>query len=136
MFVIGTAGHVDHGKTALINTLTGMDPDRLQEEKDRGMTIDLGFAWLKLSNETEISLIDVPGHEKFVNNMLAGIGSIDLAMLIISLEESIMPQTLEHLAILNLLNVQKGMVALTKKDLVDEEWVELVKADGVSAKAM
>ena len=88
MFVIGTAGHVDHGKTALINTLTGMDPDRLQEEKDRGMTIDLGFAWLKLSNETEISLIDVPGHEKFVNNMLAGIGSIDLAMLIISLEES------------------------------------------------
>ena len=129
MFVIGTAGHVDHGKTALINALTGMDPDRLQEEKDRGMTIDLGFAWLKLSNETEISLIDVPGHEKFVNNMLAGIGSIDLAMLIISLEESIMPQTLEHLAILNLLNVQKGMVVLTKKDLVDEEWVELVKAD-------
>tara|TARA_Y100001970_G_scaffold237900_1_gene298746 strand:+ start:46205 stop:48061 length:1857 start_codon:yes stop_codon:yes gene_type:complete len=129
LFVIGTAGHVDHGKTALINALTGMDPDRLQEEKDRGMTIDLGFAWLKLSNETEISLIDVPGHEKFVNNMLAGIGSIDLAMLIISLEESIMPQTLEHLAILNLLNVQKGMVVLTKKDLVDEEWVELVKAD-------
>ena len=117
MFVIGTAGHVDHGKTALINALTGMDPDRLQEEKDRGMTIDLGFAWLKLSNGTEISLIDVPGHEKFVNNMLAGIGSIDLAMLIISLDESIMPQTLEHLAILDLLNVQKGMVVLTKKDL-------------------
>ena len=129
MFVIGTAGHVDHGKTALINALTGMDPDRLQEEKDRGMTIDLGFAWLKLSNGTEISLIDVPGHEKFVNNMLAGIGSIDLAMLIISLDESIMPQTLEHLAILDLLNVQKGMVVLTKKDLVDDEWAELVKAD-------
>ena len=129
MFVVGTAGHVDHGKTALINAITGMDPDRLQEEKDRGMTIDLGFAWLKLPNGTEISLVDVPGHEKFVNNMLAGIGSIDLAMLVISLEESIMPQTLEHLAILNLLNVQKGIIVLTKKDLVDDEWIELVISD-------
>ena len=129
MFVVGTAGHVDHGKTALIRYLTGIDPDRLQEEKDRGMTIDLGFAWLELPNGIEISLVDVPGHEKFVNNMVAGIGSIDLAMVIVSLEESIMPQTIEHLAILNLLNVQKGIIVLTKKDLVEDEWVELVKSD-------
>ena len=89
MFVVGTAGHVDHGKSTLVRSLTGIDPDRLQEEKDRGMTIDLGFAWLTLPGGRDISIVDVPGHEKFVNNMLAGIGSIDLAMLVIAADESV-----------------------------------------------
>ena len=126
MHVIGTAGHVDHGKSTLVHALTGIDPDRLQEEKDRGLTIDLGFAWMPLSDGSEVSIVDVPGHERFVNNMLAGVGGIDLALLVVAADESVMPQTREHLAILDLLNVSRGLVAVTKRDLVDEEWLELV----------
>ena len=102
MHVIGTAGHVDHGKSTLVHALTGIDPDRLQEEKDRGLTIDLGFAWMPLSDGGEVSIVDVPGHERFVNNMLAGVGGIDLALLVVAADESVMPQTREHLAILDL----------------------------------
>src|SRR4030043_4534 len=129
MYVIGTAGHVDHGKSTLIHALTGIDPDRLPEEKEREMTIDLGFAWLKLPSGREISIIDVPGHERFINNMLAGVGGIDLALLIIAANEGVMPQTREHLAILDLLGIQRGIVVITKKDLVDEEWLGLVRMD-------
>ncbi len=129
MRVIGTAGHVDHGKSTLIHALTGIDPDRLQEEKERGMTIDLGFAWLRLPNGTEASIVDVPGHERFVHNMLAGVGGIDIALVVIAADEGIMPQTREHLAILDLLGVRNGVVALTKRDLVDDDWLELVQAD-------
>ena len=129
MFVVGTAGHVDHGKSTLVQALTGIDPDRLAEEKERGLTIDLGFAWLELPGGNEISIVDVPGHERFVNNMLAGVGGIDLAMLVVAADESVMPQTREHLAILDLLQIPRGLVALTKRDLVDEEWIELVTAD-------
>ncbi len=129
MFVVGTAGHVDHGKSTLVETLTGIDPDRLAEEKERGLTIDLGFAWLRLPDGNEVSIVDVPGHERFVNNMLAGVGGIDLALLVVAADESVMPQTREHLAILDLLRIPRGVVALTKKDLVDDEWLELVEAD-------
>ena len=129
MYVIGTAGHVDHGKSTLIEALTGIDPDRLREEKERGMTIDLGFNWLRLPNGNEVSIVDVPGHEKFVNNMLAGVGGIDLALLVVAADESVMPQTREHLAILDLLRIKRGLVAVTKKDLVDEDWQDLVVAD-------
>ena len=129
MFVVGTAGHVDHGKSTLVEALTGIDPDRLAEEKERGLTIDLGFAWLELPSGSEVSIIDVPGHERFVNNMLAGVGGIDLALLVVAADESVMPQTREHLAILDLLRIPRGLVALTKKDLVDDDWLELVAAD-------
>jgi selenocysteine-specific elongation factor len=129
MRVIGTAGHVDHGKSTLIRALTGIDPDRLQEEKERGMTIDLGFAWLTLPNGVEVSIVDVPGHERFIHNMLAGVGGIDIALLVIAADEGVMPQTREHVAILDLLGVTNGVVALTKRDLVDDEWLELVTAD-------
>src|SRR5688572_28926621 len=129
MFVIGTAGHVDHGKSALVRALTGIDPDRLQEEKDRGMTIDLGFAWLKLPGGEEVSIVDVPGHERFVKNMLAGVGGIDLAMLVVAADEGVMPQTREHLAICSLLHIQTGLVALTKADLVEADWLDLVRDD-------
>ena len=129
MFVLGTAGHVDHGKSALIQALTGIDPDRLQEEKERGMTIDLGFAWLQLPSGREVGIVDVPGHEHFIKNMLAGVGGIDLALLIVAANEGVMPQTREHLAILDLLGIKKGIVVITKKDLVDEEWLSLVKMD-------
>ena len=129
MRVVGTAGHVDHGKSTLIKALTGIDPDRLREEQERGMTIDLGFAWLKLPNGQEVSIVDVPGHERFIHNMLAGVGGIDIALLVVAADESIMPQTREHLAILDLLGIENGAVAITKVDLVDEEWLELVKAE-------
>ena len=129
MFVLGTAGHVDHGKSALVHALTGIDPDRLSQEKERGMTIDLGFAWLKLPGGQEIGIVDVPGHERFVRNMLAGAGGIDIAMVVIAANEGVMPQTREHLAILDLLGISKGVVALTKKDLVDKEWLDLVRLD-------
>src|SRR5438067_2167426 len=129
MRVIGTAGHVDHGKSTLIQALTGIDPERLREEKERGMTIDLGFAWLKLPNGQEVSIVDVPGHERFIHNMLAGIGGIDIALLVVAADEGIMPQTREHLAILDLLGVESGAVAITKADLVDQEWLELVQAE-------
>lgn len=134
MRVIGTAGHVDHGKSTLVQALTGIDPDRLKEEKEREMTIDLGFAWLKLPNEEVVSVVDVPGHEDFIRNMLAGVGGIDLALLVIAADESVMPQTREHLHILDLLNVPRGIVALTKIDLVEEEdWLELVELDVADA---
>src|SRR5579872_3312070 len=129
MRVIGTAGHVDHGKSTLIRALTGIDPDRLQEEKERGMTIDLGFAWLRLPNGQEVSIVDVPGHERFIHNMLAGVGGIDIALLVIAADEGVMPQTREHVAILDLLGISNGVVALTKRDLVDDDWLELVQAD-------
>src|SRR5512147_2561668 len=129
MFVIGTAGHVDHGKSALIQALTGIDPDRLREEKERGMTIDLGFAWLTLPSGQEVGVVDVPGHEKFIKNMLAGVGGIDLALLIVAANEGVMPQTREHLAILDLLGVERGVLVVTKSDLVDTDWLDLVSAD-------
>jgi selenocysteine-specific elongation factor len=129
MSCIGTAGHIDHGKSTLVEALTGIDPDRLAEEKTRGMTIDLGFAWLTLPNGREVSIVDVPGHEGFIKNMLAGIGGIDAALLVVAADEGVMPQTREHLAILDLLRVRRGVVALTKADLVDEEWLELVRAE-------
>jgi selenocysteine-specific elongation factor len=126
MFVLGTAGHIDHGKSVLVRALTGIDPDRLREEKERGMTIDLGFAWLELPGGQEVGIVDVPGHEHFIKNMLAGVGGIDLAMLIIAANEGVMPQTREHLAILDLLGITKGIIVITKKDLVDEELLSLV----------
>jgi selenocysteine-specific elongation factor len=129
MRVIGTAGHVDHGKSTLIRALTGIDPDRLREEKERGMTIDLGFAWLRLPGDIEVSIVDVPGHERFIHNMLAGIGGIDIALLVVAADEGVMPQTREHVAILDLLGISQGLVALTKSDLVDQDWLELVQAD-------
>ena len=129
MFVLGTAGHVDHGKSTLIHALTSIDPDRLPEEKEREMTIDLGFAWMALPSGREVSIVDVPGHERFIKNMLAGVGGIDLALLIVAANESVMPQTREHLAILDILQVKRGMVVITKTDLVDDEMVELVKAE-------
>ena len=130
MRVIGTAGHVDHGKSTLVHALTGIDPDRLKEEKEREMTIDLGFAWLKLPSGLEVSIVDVPGHEDFIRNMLAGVGGIDLALFVVAADEGVMPQTREHLAILNLLQVQDGVVALTKCDLInDPEWLELIQAE-------
>ena len=125
MYVVGTAGHVDHGKSSLVRALTGIDPDRLQEEKRREMTIDLGFAWLTLPSGREVSIVDVPGHERFIKNMLAGVGGVDLAMLVVAADESVMPQTREHLAILDLIEVTRGVVALTKADLVEEEWLEI-----------
>lgn len=132
MSCIGTAGHIDHGKSALVEALTGIDPDRLAEEKARGMTIDLGFAWLTLPNGREVSIVDVPGHEGFIKNMLAGVGGIDAALLVVAADEGVMPQTREHLAILDLLQVQRGVVALTKADLVDDEWLELVREEVVA----
>ena len=129
MYVIGTAGHVDHGKSTLVKALTGIDPDRLPQEKEREMTIDLGFAWLTLPSGREVSIVDVPGHERFIKNMLAGVGGIDLAMLVVAADESVMPQTREHLVILDILQVKRGLVVVTKADLVDEELLELVKAE-------
>ena len=129
MFVLGTAGHIDHGKSVLVHALTGIDPDRLREEKERGMTIELGFAWLKLPGGQEVGVIDVPGHERFVKNMLAGVGGIDLALLIVAANEGVMPQTREHLAILDLLGVRRGIVVITKKDLVDDDLLTLVRMD-------
>ncbi|MDE2860550.1 MAG: selenocysteine-specific translation elongation factor [Chloroflexota bacterium] len=129
MFVIGTAGHVDHGKSTLVKALTGIDPDRLREEKERGLTIELGFAWLTLPSGREVSIVDVPGHERFIRHMLAGVGGIDLALLVIAANESVMPQTREHLAILDLLRVERGLVVVAKRDLVDAEMVELVMAE-------
>jgi selenocysteine-specific elongation factor len=129
MFVLGTAGHIDHGKSLLVQVMTGIDPDRLREEKERGMTIELGFAWLKLPGGREVGIVDVPGHEHFVKNMLAGVGGIDLALLIVAANEGIMPQTREHLAILDLIGVKRGVVAVTKKDLVDEEMLTLVRME-------
>lgn len=130
MRVIGTAGHVDHGKSTLVKALTGIDPDRLKEEKERQLTIDLGFAWLTLPSGESASIVDVPGHEDFIKNMLAGVGGIDVALLVVAADEGPMPQTLEHLAILDLLEIENGLVALTKIDLIDEpDWIDLVATE-------
>lgn len=127
--VCGTAGHVDHGKTALIRALTGVDTDRLKEEKERGITIDLGFASLKLPSGQTLGVVDVPGHEKFIKNMVSGATGIDFVLLVIAADEGIMPQTREHLHICSLLGTSHGLVALTKIDLVEKDWLELVKSE-------
>jgi selenocysteine-specific elongation factor len=119
--IVGTAGHIDHGKTALVKALTGVDTDRWEEEKRRGITIDLGFAHLDLSADLRLGFIDVPGHERFVKNMLAGAAGIDLLLLVIAADESVMPQTREHFDICRLLNIREGLVVLTKSDLVEPD---------------
>ena len=130
--ILGTAGHIDHGKTALVKALTDIDTDRLKEEKERGITIELGFAHLKLPNGSTVGIVDVPGHERFVKNMVAGATGIDLVALIIAADEGVMPQTREHLEICSLLDIKHGLVILTKIDLVDKEWLNLVKDDVTS----
>lgn len=128
--VVGTAGHVDHGKSALVQALTGTHPDRLREEIERQMTIDLGFAWLTLPNGDSVGLVDVPGHRDFIENMLAGVGGMDAVLLVIAADEGVMPQTREHAAIVRLLGVERGIVVLSKADLVDDaEWLGMVEAD-------
>ena len=130
MQIVGTAGHVDHGKSTLIAALTGTHPDRLKEEQEREMTIDLGFGWMKLPSGRDIGIIDVPGHRDFIGNMLAGIGGIDLVMLVVAADEGVMPQTTEHLAIIDLLQIPKGIIVLTKIDMVDDaEWLAMVESD-------
>jgi selenocysteine-specific elongation factor len=124
--ILGTAGHIDHGKTALVKALTGVDTDRLPEEKRRGITIDLGFAPLDLVGIGTVGVVDVPGHEAFVRTMLAGASGIDAALLVVAADEGVMPQTREHLDILSLLGVTNIVVALTKRDLVDADWLPLV----------
>ncbi len=128
-FIIGTAGHIDHGKTALIRALTGIETDRLKEEQKRGITIELGFAYMDLDNGERAGIIDVPGHEKFIKNMLAGVAGIDIVLLVIAADEGVMPQTVEHLNILSLLGVSRGYIVLTKIDLVDADWLEMVEED-------
>ncbi|SFG00759.1 selenocysteine-specific elongation factor [Desulfotomaculum arcticum] len=127
--IIGTAGHVDHGKTVLVKKLTGVDTDRLKEEKERGISIELGFAYMKLPGGQTAGIVDVPGHERFIKNMLAGVGGIDLVLLVIAADEGVMPQTREHLEIIQLLQIDKGVVVITKKDLVDDEWLKMVYDD-------
>lgn len=130
MRVVGTAGHVDHGKSTLVRALTGINPDRLKEEQDREMTIDLGFAWLTLPSGERVGIVDVPGHKDFIKNMLAGVGGVDAALFVVAADEGVMPQTREHLAILDLLRVRGGVVAMTKLDAVqDHDWLDLVEAD-------
>src|SRR4030095_8526938 len=127
--IVGTAGHIDHGKTALVKALTGTDTDRLKEEKERGITIDLGFAHLALDSNTSVGFIDVPGHERFVKNMLAGVGGIDAVMLVIAADELVMPQTREHLDICSLLHIKRGLTVLTKIDAADADLVDLVEIE-------
>src|SRR5471030_1251731 len=130
--IVGTAGHIDHGKTSLVRALTGVDTDRLPEEKRRGITIELGFAPLEIDEESfsgTLGVVDVPGHDAFVRTMLAGATGVDLALLVIAADEGVMPQTREHLAILTLLGVRGGVVALTKSDLVEGDWLALVTED-------
>ena len=130
MRVIGTAGHVDHGKSTLVEALSGINPNRLAEEQSRQMTIDLGFAWLDLPDGETVGIVDVPGHRDFISNMLAGVGGIDAALLVIAADEGIMPQTREHLSILQLLDIQNIIVVLSKIDLIDDpEWLELVELE-------
>ena len=132
-FVVGTAGHIDHGKSTLITALTGIDPDRLAEEKRRGMTIDLGFAHMTLPSGREIGIVDVPGHARFMRNMLAGAQGLDAVLLVVAADEGVMPQTREHLEILDLLEMRRGIVVLTKVDLVEDEWLELVRGEVAAA---
>ena len=131
--IIGTAGHIDHGKTSLVRALTGVDTDRLPEEKRRGITIELGFAPLELDGLGTVGIVDVPGHEAFVRTMVAGASGIDVALLVIAGDEGVMPQTREHLSILSILGTRAGVVALTKCDLVDADWLALVTSDVVEA---
>jgi selenocysteine-specific elongation factor len=126
MFTIGTAGHVDHGKSTLVQALTGINPDRWEEEQRREMTIDLGFAWLTTPAGRQVSLVDVPGHERFIKNMLAGVGGLDAVLFVIAADEGIQPQTVEHRQIIDLLGLEHGLIVLTKRDLVDAEWLELM----------
>lgn len=128
-FIIGTAGHVDHGKTALIRALTGRETDNLKEEKERGISIDLGFTYMELSDGSRAGIIDVPGHEKFLTNMAAGVCGMDLVLLVIALDEGIMPQTEEHLEIISLLGVVRGIIVLTKSDLVEEQWADMMEEE-------
>jgi selenocysteine-specific elongation factor len=127
--VAGTAGHIDHGKTALVRALTGIDADRLEEEKRRGITIDIGFAHLELAPDLLLGFVDVPGHERFVKNMLAGITGIDLVMLVIAADESVMPQTREHFDICKLLGVSQGIIVITKTDVAEPDLVDLVRLE-------
>jgi selenocysteine-specific elongation factor len=127
--VLGTAGHIDHGKSALVKALTGTDPDRLPEEKQRGVTIELGFAKLELPSGRTMGVVDVPGHERFVRQMVAGATGIDVVLLVVAADDGVMPQTREHLAIIDLLGISRGVVAITKSDLADDEWIELVRSD-------
>src|SRR6202165_5354684 len=129
MHVVATAGHVDHGKSTLVLALTGMDPDRFAEEKARGLTIDLGFAWATLPSGAELAFVDVPGHVRFIKNMLAGVGAVDACLFVVAATEGWKPQSEEHLRILSLLGLTHGVVALTKSSLVDDEWRELVDLD-------
>jgi len=129
LYTIATAGHIDHGKSSLVRALTGMDPDRLPEEKSREMTIELGFAWFELPDKSEVAIVDVPGHERFVDAMITGVGSIDMVMFIVAADDGWMPQSQEHLEILDHLGTERGIVVVTKTDLAAEEWVELVKED-------
>jgi selenocysteine-specific elongation factor len=128
-FVVGTAGHIDHGKSTLITALTGIDPDRLEEEKRRGMTIDLGFAYLPLPSGRLVGIVDVPGHARFIRNMLAGVHGLDAVLLVVAADEGVMPQTVEHLEIVDLLDIRRGLALVTKVDLVEEDWLELVTAE-------
>ncbi|MBI4838617.1 MAG: selenocysteine-specific translation elongation factor, partial [Nitrospirae bacterium] len=127
--ILGTAGHIDHGKSSLVKALTGIDPDRLKEEKERGITIDLGFADLSYPDGIKVGIVDVPGHEKLIKNMLAGAGGIDIVLMVIAADEGIMPQSREHLAICDMLKVKKGLIALTKSDLVEKDWLHLVAGE-------
>ena len=127
--ILGTAGHVDHGKTSLIRALTGIETDRLKEEKERGITIELGFAYLDLSCGHRLGIVDVPGHEKFIRNMVAGAAGMDLVAFIVAADEGIMPQTVEHFEICRLMGIRDGIVILTKKDMVDEEWLAMVEEE-------
>ncbi|MDP3017870.1 MAG: selenocysteine-specific translation elongation factor, partial [Deltaproteobacteria bacterium] len=131
--ILGTAGHIDHGKTSLVKALTGVDTDRLKEEKERGITIELGFTFLDLPSGTRLGIVDVPGHERFVKHMVAGAWGIDLVALVIAADEGVMPQTKEHLDICTLLKVKKGLIILTKMDLVDRELLEMVKEEVTEA---
>src|SRR6476659_500081 len=129
MRVVATAGHVDHGKSTLVLALTGIDPDRFDEEKRRGLTIDLGFAWTTLPSGNGVAFVDVPGHVRFIKNMLAGVGSVDACLFVVAATEGWKPQSEEHLRILELLGLRHGIVALTKRDEVDDEWLELAMLD-------
>ena len=127
--ILGTAGHIDHGKTVLIRALTGVDTDRLKEEKERGISIDLGFALLDLPSGARVGIVDVPGHERFIKNMLAGTCGIDAVLLVVAANEGVMPQTREHLSVVDMLKIDRGIAAVTKIDLVEKEWLDLVMAD-------